>query len=100
MFVSRPSIFSSSHHQPQPYESVVNPELPISHPNVYQWPSNQIVPMQQPSFMPFNVPENGVPWKCPEWMANQMQTGSYMNFNGQPLQQRLPFKRKAEEDFE
>lgn len=95
-------MFASSHHQHQPYSTVVSPSQPISNPNVFQWPPNpipstsqQALAMSQPVFSALNVPQSGVPWKCPEWMSNQnIQAGSYMNFNGQQ-QTRLPFKRKA-----
>lgn len=95
---SRPSIFSGSHQQIQPFSAIVNPEMPISHPNVFQWPTtttHESALVQQSNTTPLNLPENGVPWKCPEWMANQnLQPGSYMNFNGHQ-HARLPFKRKA-----
>ncbi|XP_055319888.1 uncharacterized protein LOC129577235 isoform X2 [Sitodiplosis mosellana] len=99
----KPSMFSSSHHEHQPYESVVNPELPILHPNVFQLPTTSTQPLLLPqsAFSPLNMPQNGAPWKCPEWMANQnIQPGSYMSFNGLQSQQRLPFKRKAAPDMD
>lgn len=104
VFSSRPSVFSSAHHQHQQYSAVVNPELPMSSPNMSQWsqtPStSRNFPVQQPGFCSLNVPQNGVPWKCPDWMANQtIQPGTYMSFNGQQ-QSRLPFKRKAAPDMD
>lgn len=103
IFFSRPSLFSSSHHQHQHYSTVVNPQPPISSPNVFQWSpissTSQNCLVQQSSFNPLNMPQSG-PWKCPEWMANQtIQPGSYMNFNGQQ-HSRLPFKRKAAPDLD
>lgn len=96
-------MFSSSHHQHQQFVTVVNPELPIAQPNVFQWssPPQSQSPMQPPQlFSPSNVPENGVPWKCPEWMVNQtIQPGAYMSFDGQQSN-RLPFKRKATPEME
>lgn len=106
---SRPSVFSSSLNQHQPYTAVVNPEPLIPNSNVFPWstaPSthqqsfmaNQ--QLQQPGFSQLSVPQTGVPWRCPDWMVNQnIQPGSYMNFNGQQ-QTRLPFKRKGEPDIE
>lgn len=56
--------------------------------------------VQHPGFTPLSVPVDGIPWKCPEWMANQsIQPGSYMNFNAQQPN-RLPFKRKAAPDMD
>lgn len=81
---------------------MVNPELPIPQPNVFQMPTmlNQ-QPLSQPTFSPLNVPQNGTPWKCPDWMVNQnIQPGSYMNFNGLQPQHRMPFKRKAAPDMD
>lgn len=114
---SRPSVFSSSHHQHQPYTTVVNPEPPlIPNSNVFQW-STSTSPLPLPSsshqqsimanqhsppsaFSPLSIPQTGIPWKCPDWMVNQnIQPGSYMNFNGQQ-QTRLPFKRKGEPEIE
>lgn len=58
-------------------------------------------PQQQSALCSLNVPQNGAPWKCPEWMANQnIQPGSYMSFNGLQSQQRMPFKRKAAPDMD
>lgn len=104
LFFSRPSVFSNSHHQHQQYSTIVNPELPISDSSVLHWPptpsTSQHIHVQQTSFNSLNVPQTGVPWKCPEWMANQtIQPGSYMNFIGQQ-QSRLPFKRKAAPDLD
>ncbi|XP_031621260.1 uncharacterized protein LOC116339496 isoform X2 [Contarinia nasturtii] len=105
-----PSLFSSSHHQHQQYETVVNPQSPIPQSNVFQWPmrAHEMVSSPESRFSSLDVPENGVPWKCPQWMANQnIQPGSYMNFNAQQShhqQQQLrfsvPFKRKATADAE
>lgn len=114
-FQSRPSVLSSSHHQHQPFASVVNPEPVIPNSNVFQWsatspslstqqPSSSstsfLATHQQPRFSPMTVPQAGVPWRCPDWMVNQnIQPGSYMSFNGQQ-HSRLPFKRKGEAELE
>lgn len=72
---------------------------------MYQWPpqSRQSLQLQQQpeqGIVPFNVPQNGIPWTCPDWMTNQnIQPGSYMSFNGQQ-QHRLQAKRKAAPDME
>lgn len=103
---SRPSVFSSSHHQHQPFTSVVNPEPLIPNSNVFQWSTSSsseqhfMANQLQSGFSPLSVPQEGVPWKCPDWMVNQnIQPGSYMNFNGHQ-QTRLPFKRKGEPEIE
>lgn len=106
---SRPSVFSSSHHQHQPYTTVVNPETVIPNSNMFQWsasPSTQqqsfamANQQQQSGFSPLSVPQTGLKWKCPDWMVNQnIQPGSYMSFNGHQ-RTRLPFKRKGEPEIE
>lgn len=99
-FFSRPSLFSSSHHHQQKFDTIVNPELPP--PNVFQWPvaPNPTFSGQPHGYAPMNMPENGVPWKCPDWMVNQsLSPGEYMNFNGQE-HSRFPFKRKASPEME
>lgn len=106
---SRPSVFSSSlNNQHQQYAAVVNPEPLIPNSNVFPWSAPPTIQQQsfvtnqqqQPGFSALSVPQAGVPWRCPDWMVNQnIQPGSYMNFNGQQ-QTRLPFKRKGEPDID
>lgn len=91
---SRPSLFSSSQHQP--FSTIVNPELPLQSSHAFQVPSTSVQLVPSHGFLP----SNGVPWRCPEWMTSpNVQSGVFMNFNGQP-QTRMPFKRKASPDMD